>query len=266
MRIKGVNLLLMGVTLLVCAGGLVQGQVQEVVPQGIESVNGSAVDMGCTSPLVDSGGVMVCGGCSYLTDGVSPDIDTSTSDWASQLVTVRRNEGNLNFPHVLLTFAFDTSVSLTGIEMDLFLCPDWNIDAPSMFVFLNSDYNLVYHSGLQYVTEVTSSQSSCNSLSTVNFSGGSFLTGSYRIFHIVVDLSAYDSIEWVHMGEVRFIGIDGPTCLPPITSTSPPLPSLCSLHIPSSPSRDHSATHTLSPSLSLHTTTSDGIPLYSSGE
>ena len=51
---------------------------QVVVPQGIESVNGSAVDMGCISSLVDSGGVMVCGGCSYLTDGVSPDIDTLT--------------------------------------------------------------------------------------------------------------------------------------------------------------------------------------------
>ena len=33
-------------------------QVQ-VVPQGIESVNGSDVNMGCSSPLVDSGGVMV---------------------------------------------------------------------------------------------------------------------------------------------------------------------------------------------------------------
>ena len=74
----------------------------QLVPQGIESVNGSSVNMGCTSPLVDSSGVMVCGGCSNLTDGVSPDIDTNTSDWASQLVTVRRNEGNLTFLHVLL--------------------------------------------------------------------------------------------------------------------------------------------------------------------
>ena len=64
-----------------------------VVPQRIESVNGSDVDMGCTSPLVDSGGVMVCNSNdylpSYLLDSNSPAIDTSTSDWASQLVTVR---------------------------------------------------------------------------------------------------------------------------------------------------------------------------------
>ena len=135
--------------------------MQVVVPQGIESVNGSSVDMGCTSPLVDSGGVMVCDGCSYLTDGVSPDIDISTSDWASQLVTVRRNEGSiistLDYPHVLLTFVFDTAVSLTGIEMDLFLCPDWNISALSMIVYLDSNYSLVYHyAGLYVVYPVNS--------------------------------------------------------------------------------------------------------------
>ena len=213
-------MLLTGATLLVCAGGLVQAQVQ-IVPQEMESVNGSAVDMGCTSSLVDSGGLMVCGGCSYLTDGVSPDIDTNTSDWASQLVTVRRNEGTLeiNDPHVLLTFAFDTAVSLTGIEMDLFLCPDWNIGAPSMIVHFNSDYNLVYRSLLQFVGPVNSPQSSCDSLSTVNFTGDLFLTGSYHTFHILVDLSQHRSIEWVHVGEVRFIGVNGPLCLQPAPSS-----------------------------------------------
>ena len=53
----------------------------QVLPQGIVSVNGSDVNMGCTSPLVDSGGVMVCNSTdcpsSYLLDGNSPAIDTS---------------------------------------------------------------------------------------------------------------------------------------------------------------------------------------------
>ena len=72
-----------------CIGAVVPVPVQ-VVPRGIESVNGSDVNMGCTSPLVDSGGVMVCnstdGNSSYLLDDNSPAINTSTSDWASQLV------------------------------------------------------------------------------------------------------------------------------------------------------------------------------------
>ena len=206
--------------------------MQVVVPQEIESVNGSSVDMGCTNQLVDSGGVMVCDGCSYLTDGVSPDIDTNTSDWASQLVTVRRNEGTfeINNPHVLLTFGFDTAVSLTGIEMDLFNCTDWNIGAPSMIVNLDPDYNLVYHDGRLFVHSVNSLQSSCDSLSTVTFTGDSFLTGSYHTFHILVNLSQHDSIEWVYVGEVRFIGVNGPLCLQPTPSsptsstTSSPLP------------------------------------------
>ena len=217
--------------------------------------------MGCTSPLVDSGGVMVCGGCSYLSDGVSPDIDTSTSDWASQLVTVRMNMEYLNFPHVLLTFAFDTNVSLIGIEMDLFLCPDWNIGAPLMYLYLDSDYNLVYQSSLHFVIPDNSPQSSCDSLSTVTFTGGSFPTGSYHTFHIVVDLPEDDSIKWVHVGEVRFIGIDTPTCFQPIILASLLLSSCDKTTLSS---REHSATQTLSPSPLLHTTTSDAIPVLKS--
>ncbi|CAI8049902.1 hypothetical protein GBAR_LOCUS27469, partial [Geodia barretti] len=134
------GLLLLSLSL--CAAAM--GPPVQVVPQGIESVNGSNVAMGCTSPLVDSGGVMVCESLSYLVDGCSPDIHTSTSDWASQLVTVRRDGGTADIPvpHVLLTFGFDTAVSLTRIEMDLFNCPDWNIGTPSIVVYLNQDYNL----------------------------------------------------------------------------------------------------------------------------
>ena len=215
----------------------------QVVPQGTDSVNGSSVNMGCTSSLVDSGGVLVCESRSYLVDGVSPDINTSTSDWASQLVTVRMsNDGpDLNFPHVLLTFGFDTAVSLTRIEMDLFLCPDWGIGAPRSTVYLNEDYNLtstnIITDSFKFVSAGDNSlQSPCDTLSTVTISGGSFVGSSYRTFHILVALTEHQSIEWVYVGEVRFIGIespgvDCPTCLqptpplhPPLTSSPPSLP------------------------------------------
>ena len=192
------------------------GPPVQVVPQGIESVNGSNVTMGCTSPLVDSGDVMVCESQSYLIDGCSPDIDTSTSDWASQLVTVRRNEGtpNISYPHVLLTFGFDTAVSLTGIEMDLFNCPDWNIGVPSIYaVYLNPEYNLAATTNIFSLPFVLagndSLQSSCDSLSTVTISGASFQSGPYRTVYILVDLSLTSSIQWVHVGEVRFLDSSG---------------------------------------------------------
>ena len=90
-----------------------------MIPEEIESVNGSSETMGCSSPLEDCGGVTVCRSQSYLIDGCS-DIDTNTSDWASHLVTVRRNEGtsDIHFAHVLLTFGFERPLSPTGIEID----------------------------------------------------------------------------------------------------------------------------------------------------
>ena len=76
------------------------------------------------SPLVDSDGVMICNmSQSYLVDGCSPAIDTIISDWASQLVTVRKTQNDdLTFDHVLLTFGFDTAVTLTSVVLELFLC------------------------------------------------------------------------------------------------------------------------------------------------
>ena len=211
----------------------------QVVPQGLESVNGSSDNMGCTSSLVESGGVLVCESRSYLIDGCSPDIDTSTSDWASQLVTVRSwasqfekvrgsnvTSPDTSFPHVLLTFGFDTAVSLTGIVMDWFLCPDWGIGAPYITVYLNEDYNLTNTNvlSLPFVPSDNRNHPSspCDSLSTVTFSGGSLLGTDYHTIHILVGLkSQHQSLEWVHVGKVRFIGIEGPTCLQPTPTLSP---------------------------------------------
>ena len=199
----------------------VKPQVQ-VLPEGIEAVNGSSTDMGCTSALVDSGDVMTCNSQSYLVDGCSPGIDTSISDWASQLVTVRRNEGTdaVPFAHVLLTFGFDTAVNLTGIEMALFLCPDLRIGAPRIRVYVDEEYNLAFMFGLSFLPFVEPSQSLCDSLTTVHLSGSILSDSSYRTFHIIVDLSNHSSIEWVHNGEVRFISKGGGPA--PATSTCPP--------------------------------------------
>ena len=183
----------------------------QVVPEGIESVNGSSETMGCTSPLEDSGGVTVCRSQSYLVDGCSPDIDTSISDWASQLVTVRRNDrsNDTDFAHVLLTFGFETAVSPTEIEIDLFLCHEQGIGSPFIKVYFNKDYNLIFPShgqGLLFFPYVEPAQSSCDSLSTVNISGGLFKADlSFRTFHILVDLSSDSSIQWVYIGDIRFL-------------------------------------------------------------
>ena len=191
--------------------------MQVVVPQGIESVNGSSVNMGCTSPLVDSDGVMICDECStnLLIDGNSPAIDTSTSDWASQLVTVRKtqtdeitaNDG-MPFDHVLLTLGFDTAVTPTEIELDLFLCPEWGIGVPFISAYFDEESNLVFSDqSLNLPTQGrTPSQSSCNSLSTVTISLRDGLRSTpYLTVHVL--FSSFTAfIDWVHVGEVRFLG------------------------------------------------------------
>ena len=166
--------------------------------------------MGCTSPLVDSDGVMICTSQSYLVDGCSPAIDTSTSDWASQLVTVRKNQTDeIQFDHVLMTFGFDTAVTLTRIELDLFLCPEWGISAQFISVYADEESNLVFTSNSPHTLpsrHYAPSQSSCNSLSTLTISLGDALTSSsYLTWHILVS-SFTPSIDWVLVGEVRFLG------------------------------------------------------------
>ena len=182
----------------------------QVVPQGITSRDGSSTDMGCSGPLVERDGVMVCdcNSLSYLVDGVAPDIDTSTSDWASQLVTVRRNEGNpdIQVAHVLLTFGFETNVSLTGIEMDLFHCPEMNVGAPVITVHLNQEYDLMTFStisGLELLRSLEPSESRCDYLSCFTISETT--DKLYRVVHILITFPD-SNIDWVYVGEVRFLG------------------------------------------------------------
>ena len=184
------------------------------------------VNMGCTSPLVNRGGVMV----SHLVDGCSPDIDTSTSDWASQSVTARKKYSRyLPFQHVVLTFGFDTAVSLTGIELDLFLCPEWKIGAPIISVYADEEDNLVPTDESSFIfMHYTPTKLSCDSLSNVNIPfGGNALDGrSFRTLHILV--SQFDcDIDWVHVGEVRFLGANAThmICTTTVSTTTSNAPS-----------------------------------------
>ena len=171
--------------------------------------------MGCTSPLVERDGVEVCRSQSYLVDGCSLDIHTSSPDWASQLVTVKKVPYNNRFPfaHVLLTLGFETPISVGKIEVDLFLCPDFNIGAPFITVYLNSkfQYNLTSTSGLYFVNEDVpfSSNSSCDSLTTLTMSSDVLLVSPYHMFHFLMTFRGAPSAEWVHLGEIRFLDRSG---------------------------------------------------------
>ena len=189
--------------------------MQVVVPQQIHSVNGSSETMGCTSPLENSDGVMVCRSQNYLIDGCSPDIDTNTTDWASQLVAVKITYNkHIYFPHVLLTFVFDTPVSVSEIEMDLFLCSNLSIDPPYIIIYLINDvqYNLTLFSDLYYFVPgeaLSTSISSCDGLTTYSFRAD-ILQFSYQTFHCLMSFNTITySTEWAYIGEVRFFNESG---------------------------------------------------------
>ena len=177
--------------------------VQVAQPYGIESVNGSDINMGCTSLLVDSDGVVICMSQSYLVDGCSPAINTSSSDWASQLVTVRKTQNDeLTFDHVLLTFGFDTAVTLTGIELDLFLCTDMKIGAPFISVYASNvgfTHDSLFNLPFQHYAP---SQSSCDSLSTINITLNDKFSDPYLTWHILVSFLT-SSIDWVNVGRCQ---------------------------------------------------------------
>ena len=191
--------------------------VKVAQPQGIESVDGSDINMGCTSRLVDNDGVMICLSQSYLVDGCSPAININTSDWASQLVTVRKTQNDvILYDHVLLTFGFDTAVNLTGIELDLFLCPQMNIDAPMIIVYADEEKNLVFTQDSftslpfqNYPPGGTVLPTSCDSLSTITITLSDILTDPYITWHILIS-SFTSSIDWVYVGEVVFLSIKNP--------------------------------------------------------
>ena len=217
-------------------GAAMQLPVQ-VVPQEIESVNGFNVTMGCARPVGRIGGVTICGNfgsgggvISYLLDGNSPDIDTSTSDWASQLVTVRKNDATVDIPfdHVILTFVFDPAVLLTSIELDLLLCPEWSIGTPFIVVYGDNSSALVYSTSSEFLRSYTPNEMSCDSLSTVAISLQEyfFLQGElfYHNWHIVVSFAVQPDIEWVHVGEVRFLGTDVDSTPIPTSADMPVTP------------------------------------------
>ena len=170
-------------------------------------MNGSRVDGGCNVIqhfLCDSSG-------SFLTDGVNPVINTIDRKWASELVTVRKNNVTWNIPydHVVLSFLFDPPVSLTSIKLSLFKCPPWGIGAPNITVYadigkkgniLNFDFANNATIPLAQSQDV---QSSCNDLVPVTIPLET--DTQYKIWYIVVSFEPQPDIGWMHMGEVQFI-------------------------------------------------------------
>ena len=206
------------------------------MPQGIQSVNGSDIKMGCDN-LVENGGREFCTSLhgsseSFLTDGNSSSINTSFSDWASELVTVKKNiaTGEITTDYVLLTFRFDKPVKITSLFVDLLLCPQWSIGAPYISVYASNNITFNYvddaKTNADFLANYSPIQAACNcELSTISLP---LQPGepAYSVWHILVSFNLQPSIQWVHVGEVRFLDTPSPEDhpLPKVFCTPQPLP------------------------------------------
>ena len=191
-----------------------------IIPEGTESVNGSNGTGGCQAALSDE---RQCGNTnsvtlSYLIDDTIPVFNTATSNWASQLVTVRKNSPTVAIPydHVLLVFDYYMSpVSLILVELNLFYCPEWNIGAPNITVYVDEDGGnfINYLEGAPGIAVrgnvVLSSQSSCDSLLPVRIPLENTTT-QHQTWYIVVSFDPQPEIEWVHVGEVTLFDTEPP--------------------------------------------------------
>ena len=196
--------------------------IAEVIPQGFEAVNGSDnITMGCSGKIYHCGELRVCAGynitspfTSYLSNRDRDDhdtIDTNDENWASKLVTVKKKKSDVHdFPHVLLTFAFEYAVLPESVEMELFLCDYLQIGAPYITLFGDNYTDLVYR-GFKHDNEDKNSdfivnhlpdKKSCDHLLNISLKPQRGEPCHYN-WHILVSFFN-KSIEWVRIGEVRF--------------------------------------------------------------
>ena len=178
------------------------------IPKGTESENGSSVDGGCKAIVVQK---LFCGDGSesFLTDDHDRVINTNDRNWASQLVTVRKNNRTYNFDydHVIMSFLFQSPVSLTSIKLSLFKCPQWGIGPLNITVYASTGGDATF---LNPETDVASfvplaqsqdDQSSCSGLVSVTIPLKT--DTQYKIWYIVVSFEDQPDIDWVYVGEVQ---------------------------------------------------------------
>ena len=153
---------------------------------------------------------------SSMIDDVVPTLGTSQrGTWATQLLTVRGNTQNIR-----IGFQFQNTVMLCEVELHLFYCPFWNI--PMGAITINIYNSLLFplfidsFGGSVGNVTLTSDMANCESLTRVSIP----LQGARStLVYFIEFTSSQQSIQWIHIAEVRFsneIIIIVPS---PITST-----------------------------------------------
>ena len=135
---------------------------QHSLPDGLQSVNGSRLNGGCSRVVAGglSCGQLDGGGTSDLTDCVIPSLGGFQGQWAAGLFTVNRS-GQSSF-HI--GFDFSGPVNFTRVELDLFNCPQWGIGAQTITVYEYTVGIIIFVAATARALGNTTANTSCTSI------------------------------------------------------------------------------------------------------
>ena len=166
--------------------------ILHTLPSERVSIFGSKADGRCNSTSVMNN-VNICNGTSVLNDGVTPTLyEVTSSEWARQLFTMRRNGTDT----ISLIFQLPSGLNRNRVEVAVFNCPQRGTDVPSIAVYANS---LETRS---FMTSTPLRHTSCNHL--IKFCLDFGVSSTSQFFTLEFPYQA-DS-DYVFLGEVTFFG------------------------------------------------------------
>ena len=187
------------------------------LPDGLQSVNGSDPNGGCSRVTGRVCEELDEGGTSDLTDCIIPSLGGFQTNWAAGLFTVNRNGQSFH-----IGFEFNGPVNYTRVELDLFNCPEWGIAAQSITVYeynfriLNFDATAANDLNLA-LGHTTVNTASCTSIVRVVIPLA--LPQNPTTTYVIYFTFDNANIQWVYIAEVRFLEDEGTQCPTP-TSTA----------------------------------------------
>ena len=167
----------------------------------MDNSNGSQVNGGCPTSCVTGTTICQCsdGNTSGLhIDGIIPDIDTSNNGtWANQLFAICSLSTN-----VPIGFQFHEPVLITSVELNLFICYEWNIPRHQFNVTISTSAHItpITESILgNLVVDMT--EANCNGLTRLIIDLKSNVISANYIVKFIISQAP---INRLYIGEIVF--------------------------------------------------------------
>ena len=167
----------------------------------MDNTNGSQVNSGCPASCVLGTTLCQCsdGNTSGLhIDGIIPDIDTcNRGPWANQLFAVCNNHRI-----VPIGFQFHEPVLITSVELNLFICYQWNIPQHQFNVTISTSAYIItpIDESILGNLVVVLNKTNCNSLTRLTIDLNSNMTS----MNYIVKFISQARLNRLYIGEIVF--------------------------------------------------------------